>query len=402
MKTSIISILDRICKYSFLLAVFVLPFSKALTEIFIVSTILSWFCYRLGIGNFSGSKKYVFVIFGLFVIFSSLSAFGSGYPLIAMRGMLKLLKFVLTAFILSELAVDARWLKWLLYTAFASFAFILLDSLAQLFFGFDLIRAFSYERGNDKVRLTGPFISYGLLAAFLIAAIPILISFVLIQKKWINRIVLSVIAFLSIFLLYHTHSRSAWIAFAIALFLFSFLLRKRSLQIALIVFLILTPFVFPRYALIHFDISNQEQSLVERYYLWDRAIQVIRAEPLFGCGINTFTRNYPKYDQTKNWRVPGYPVHNGFLQTAAESGLIALALFLTIIGMAARSGWKAFSVRKGPVSLLAAGILTGFIALLCQGFSDTTFHNPQSGLLLWLFIGLLISIDQWNIRDFTT
>lgn len=398
MKTSIISVLDRICKYSFLIAVFVLPFSKALTEIFIASTILSWFCHRLGIGNFAGSKKYVFVIFGLFIIFSSLSAFGSGYPLIAMRGMLKLLKFVLMAFILLELVKNARWLKWLLYAAFASFAFILLDSLVQFFVGFDLVRAFSYQRGNFKVRLTGPFISYGLLAAFLIAAIPILVSFVFIQKKWINRIVLSVFTFLSAFLLYHTHSRSAWIASAIALFVFSFLIRKRGLQIALIVFLVLAPFVFPHYALIHLDITNKEQSLVERYYLWDRAIQVIRAKPLFGCGINTFTRNYPKYDQTKNWRVSGYPVHNGFLQTAAESGLIALALFLAIIGMALKSGWRVFSIRKGQISLLAAGLLTGFIALLCQGFADTTFHNPQSGLLLWLFIGILISMDQWNIH----
>ena len=167
----------------------------------------------------------------------------------------------------------------------------------------------------------------------------------------------------------------------------------------LIAILFLAPFVFPYNSLVHLNVVNKEQSLVERFYLWDRAIQVVRARPLFGCGINTFTRNYSKYDQTKSQLVSGYPVHNGFLQIAAESGLVALTFFLVIIVMAIKSGWKAFSISEGNKKLWAAGLLTGLVALLCQGFADTTFHNPQSGLLLWLFIGMLISIDQWNIDD---
>lgn len=399
-QSKTISKLYNVCIYSFSFAIFFLPFSKALVEIFITATILSWFLYRLSVGNFYGNRKSVFIIFGLFIFISLLSAIDSGYPVIAFRGALKLIKFVLMAFIFSELASDSRWFKRMLRFALASYSILIFDCFAQLFIGYDLISGFPYQSGNFRIRLMGPFISYGLLAAFLIAAIPILLALIFHQKSLKDKIVFSVLALASILILYYTHSRSAWIASAVALLIFSFLTRKRMIQITLIVILILAPYVIPnvipRQALVHFDEFNKEQSLVERYYLWDRAVQVIRAEPLFGCGINTFSKNYLKYDQTGNWRVPNFPVHNGFLQIAAESGLIALGFFMVIILMAIRSGWKVFSSQIGEAHALAAGVLASFIALLCQGFADTTFHNPQSGLLLWLFIGLLISIDQWS------
>ena len=395
-QAKIISKLDCICKYSLLLAIFVLPFSKALMDIFITATILSWFLYRLSIGNFYGDKKYLFVIFGLFIIVSSLSSINSGYPSEALRGTIRLFKFVLVAFILSELATDPKWLKKLLYVAFLSYALVILDSLTQLFAGQDFIRGFSYQHGNSQVRLMGPFISYGLLAAFLIAMTPIVAVFMLNNRSWIWKIVFAIFTLASIFLLYKTQSRGAWIASIVAWSAFSFFTRNRSIQIALIAILVVAPLVLPYNALIHLDEFGKEQSLVERYYLWDRAVQVIRAKPLFGCGNNTFIKNYQKYDRTKNQRVPEYPAHNGFLQIAAGSGLIALGLFLVIIAMALKSGWRAFSNYTGEMKLLAAGLLTGFIALLCQGFIATTFHNPQSGLLLWLFVGLLISIEKWS------
>lgn len=391
--------LKKACELSFLASLLVLPFSKALLEITLAVTFISWFVYKLKQGSFAADKTQVFTLFGLLMIFSSVSAFDSGYPLVALRGMLKLLKFILAAFVAIELSRNPKWLKQLFVVALVAYTILISDSVAQLIFGKDLIADIPYQYTDLQIRLTGPFISYGLLAAFLIAILPIMVVFAFSKNNLsrFQRLLFFILTAASFFLLYKTHSRGAWIASVISWATFSYLVRKRIVWVLLVTLLILVPLVLPYNTLVHLDRERKEQSLVERYHLWNRAIQVIQARPLFGCGINTFTRNYTKFDKTKSWRVPGYPVHNGFLQLAAESGLISLLLFLAIIGMAVRFGWKGFQNSSGEKKLLAMGLLTGFIALLCQGVIDTTFHNIQSGVLLWFYIGLLLSIKDWNM-----
>jgi len=130
--------------------------------------------------------------------------------------------------------------------------------------------------------------------------------------------------------------------------------------------------------------------LIERYRLWERAGQVIIKRPLFGCGINTYTKNYPLYDEVKNWRVPGYYVHNGYLQLAAETGLTSLFLFLLVIGRSLLSGLKAIRSSPPHSKMIVIGIFCGCIALLIQAGVDTTLHNLQPATLIWLFLGLLM------------
>lgn len=385
----------QIAEYSFLAALFILPFSKALLEIFLTVSFISWFISKMVDRSSLCTKRRLFVLAGLFIIVSSLSAFGSGYPLTAARGMIKLIKYSMVMLIAVDLFQDPAALKRLAKVAFVSFCLILLDTFVQYFSGKDFILGLPLQFTDVQVRVTGPFAFYGLLAAFLIVSLPILISSVL--NKEINlfyRILFGCLAVLTIFLLYKTHSRGAWVASFGSLLLLAFLIRKKILFIILILSLLAVPFVLPRNALIHLDARNKEQSAVERYHLWHRAIDVIKARPLLGCGVNTYILNYSKFDTRKNWRVPGYYAHNGYLQLAAETGLISFFLFLWIMVLSLLSGYEAFRRASGKNQLFVAALLCGFCALLLQVSIDTTLHNLQSAVLIWLMAGLLIALGE--------
>ena len=146
--------------------------------------------------------------------------------------------------------------------------------------------------------------------------------------------------------------------------------------------------------IIHLDADNREQSLVERYYLWDRALNVIRAKPFGGTGINTYAAAHAKYDKTQNWRVRNYYAHNGYLQTAAETGLIGLGLLLAGLWLLLRRGLhRVRDYGNAPISVRLWAVLTGVFAFLIMSLVDTVMHNNQSVKLFWLWLGLLAALS---------
>ncbi len=392
----------KITEYSFLAALFILPFSKALLEVFLTVAFISWFLSRILDHSPLCAKKWLFMIVGFFIISSSISAIGSAYPLTAARGIVKLIKYSMVFLISVDLFQDPAILKRLSRVMLACFCLILFDSIVQYFSGKDFILGLPLQFTDRQIRVTGPFIFYGLLAAFLIAALPILISVILNKKiNWFYKVPIAVLTIISVLLLYKTQSRGAWLAAFGSWLLFALLMRKKILFALLVALFLIIPSFLPHNALIHLDADRKEQSVVERYYLWSRAVDVIKARPLFGCGVNTYVLNYPKFDTIKNWRVPGYYAHNGYLQLAAETGLLSLSLFLCIILFSLISSYRAFLRTDPENKFFVAALISSFTALLLQASVDTTLHNLQSAILIWFMAGLLIAIGESKQASFS-
>ena len=395
-KAFLIGKLEQIAEISFLGALFVLPFSKAALEFLLSAAGVSWFFSKIASGSTLSHKQFLFLVMGLFVVSSSVSAFSSGFPLIAVRGIVKVIKYSLVLLITADLSRNPDKLKRICIVGLFCFMLVVADATVQRIAGRDLLSGIPVQYADQQIRLTAPFRAYGLLGAFLIGTLPVLASFGLIKGKIHigKRILLLILFGMGIYILYKTHSRGAWLAAFGSWVLFFLMTRNKYLIFAFAIFLLIAFFALPRNALIHLDTEQKEQSLVERYYLWDRAIHVIKARPWFGCGINTYTRNYLGFDQTKNWRVPGYYVHNGYLQIGAETGLVSLFLFVFLLGIGLRSGYTAFRRSTDAKKPFIAGLITGFVALLLQASVDTTLHNTQSAVLIWFFLGLLIASND--------
>jgi O-antigen ligase len=122
--------------------------------------------------------------------------------------------------------------------------------------------------------------------------------------------------------------------------------------------------------------------------------------PIQGVGLGNFPELEPKYtaetiDLIAVRHVLGKAVvHNTYLETFAELGLIGSILFLAIIQGAFASVIRGVRATTSAgdlrTSLLVRGLTAGAVGLLTVYFFDSAQYQKQ----LWLILGLLIAVPR--------
>jgi O-antigen ligase/tetratricopeptide (TPR) repeat protein len=184
------------------------------------------------------------------------------------------------------------------------------------------------------------------LAAILALAIPFVLAFLLVERRNTWRIAWSALLLLYGFASAVTLSRGPWLglaaacgAMAIAAVRLRVIILKRSalwwsLAILAIagVFLVDSTAVLRR--LQQFANLRADPSFTGRFVFYNAAFRMIRAHPITGVGLENFGVLYPQYRPLEPETVPpdSVPtmVHNGYIQAAATTGIIGLALSLAL------------------------------------------------------------------------
>ena len=382
--------LDRGVYLAILTYLAALAFSTALMEIACVVALLGWAVLKFERRQWKSLpvEKETFFFLAVFAMLSVISFFWSEFPKQSFRGIFKVLKQVLLFWMVTEtLNTPARQ-----KTAFRVLTFVFiglgLDGAWQYVFGKDLIRHIAFEPASSGPRISASFHNYGLLASFVISFLPPLVSRFERSAAWTQKLGASLATALGLLLLFWTRLRGAWVALfgGICFFLWN---SKKRMYLALVLLAALGGlFALPRSMVIHLDSQGKEQSLIERFYLWDRAIQVVKARPWTGTGINTYSVAHQKYDRTQSWRVKNYYAHNGYLQIAAETGLPSLFCLLTFFFLYFRGAFQ--TLRKIPEGMerrTLVGFLTGLVNFLILAVIDTIFHNPPAVMGFWFLMG---------------
>lgn len=382
------SILNRTVYFALLVFLVALTFSTALTEISLAVALVAWLILKRRQSLPFPFEGKMFAALSAFVLLCVLSFFWSEFPTQSFRGVLKTLKQFFLFWMVAETLADSQRHQAAVKVLVFTFIFLGLDGAWQYVFGSDLLRGFPYEAASSGPRISASFHNYGLLAAFLITFFPILVSRLEAPARARNQFLIALGILFGVLLLFWTRLRGAWIAFGIGS-LFNLWIKKRRRTFA---FIILAGafgfFLLPRSMVIHLDLYGKEQSLVERFYLWDRAVDVIRARPLTGTGINTYAVAHQKYDRRRSWRVQNYYSHNGYLQMAAETGIPSLVCFLAFLFFYFKNAMQ--RLRVEPQSMenrVLVDFLTGMLNFLILGLIDTGFHNPPSILGFWFLAG---------------
>ena len=373
-------------------------FSSALTEIASMTALAFWLLHRISKKDASlPADKKTFLLLVLFTGWCLLSLLWSEAIQNSFRGSLKVLQhamiFLLVADGLKEQEGRKKW--EILFIVLA--AIIFLDGFFQYFAGKDLIRGFPYHMASSGRRVTASFKTYGLFACWLIMVVPLAAAVGLNyrkQGKKAHALLYALVFLAGLALLFLTRSRGAWLAFIAGNF--ALLIYKRQ-WVWLGVFIVglgIGVSQLPASMIIHLDIHRKEQSLIERYHLWKRALDVIKARPVTGTGINTYSVAHQKYDTTKNWRVQNYYVHNGYLQMAAEIGAPGLLLFLTFLAhciLRIFSGLKSLPPDRQFITL---GLLAGILNFLAFTAVDTVLHNAQPVMTFYFVLGLAYAYSR--------
>lgn len=137
-----------------------------------------------------------------------------------------------------------------------------------------------------------------------------------------------------------------------------------------------------------------------RIDLWAAAVRGFHLHPWFGLGAGNFQARSldlltttPGVDLRASYVAVGRPVHNAYLETLTELGVVGFALFLLVIFLTALSLFgvarRARAVRDREMERLTWALL---VALF--GFSlSAIFLSNQLGKPLWIFVGLAVALD---------
>jgi len=199
-------------------------------------------------------------------------------------------------------------------------------------------------------------------------------------EKLLN-LISNLIIFLLLILCY---SKSSFIAIICLILIFVLKIYKNKKIIYLIplkiyILSILSPVI---YSLLKFDLKVLPSTISERLVLSNIAGEVLSKHPLFGLGLNNFISNiiYSKALRVPFWFLQ--PVHNIYLLTAAETGLIGLGIsFYFVIK------YLNYLIQNNKFAYVLI-----IIAILVTGLFDHYWLTLQQNILLVsLFLGLSLN-----------
>jgi len=154
------------------------------------------------------------------------------------------------------------------------------------------------------------------------------------QKKYISKLFYFVCVTFSIYAIFLTGSRGAFIASLAAILVIplTYLKQAMRLKILLLFIIAMSAFLianfvpvttFERFSRIPAELRGGHLS--QRIYLWEAGFQVYQNNPILGVGAGAFPYAMSKF-------YGGMTVaHNTFLSILAEEGLIGLTFFILII-----------------------------------------------------------------------
>ncbi|WP_026735472.1 O-antigen ligase family protein [Fischerella sp. PCC 9605] len=219
------------------------------------------------------------------------------------------------------------------------------------------------------VRVVGYFNNPNVLATYLILLIPIVAS--LIKHPHAPTWMIGLLVALASVALLLTFSRSSIIALLLALGVT--LTRKK-------------PFVFIFFAILVAATLLNPLSIgrlatgYARFSAWSIAIEMILQKPLFGVGLGNF----------RTYAVNFWHAHNLFLHIAAEAGLIAGTLLLTIVLVAIKQALE-LSRCGGRTRLIGQAFTVAFIAFGIASLMDNAYNTTAVSYTFWLLLGLLVA-----------
>lgn len=126
----------------------------------------------------------------------------------------------------------------------------------------------------------------------------------------------------------------------------------------------------------------------DRGILWERGVKLFVSNPLLGVGLANYENALRKYYSNIEEKEV-LPSHNQYIQMAAETGILGLLAYLTIVLCSIKNAYEVFAgSSKREMKLMALGFL-GMMTWYCvqSNFNNYLFGDKYS-MIFWLMLGL--------------
>jgi len=232
-------------------------------------------------------------------------------------------------------------------------------------------------------RILGPFESPNYLAMYILPAVVMLALVLLGNNKPIKLAINKIFAYISIFILLVSLIMSQSIAAILALVLVVSIYlyinfpkaRAYILTILVLLSILFSTVIFSKKV-------SKSDSFFSRLEIYKAAVQISSDHLLVGIGLGNFNDSFGGYiinvPDRMNWEAL-HP-HNLFLNYLVSLGIPGLALFLLLVAKTIRKdSWENKALYFFP-----------FLAIILNGFIDTTFFKNDLAIIFWLFYAFLI------------
>jgi O-antigen ligase len=141
-----------------------------------------------------------------------------------------------------------------------------------------------------------------------------------------------------------------------------------------------------------------DASSIDRYYMWQAGLEMIRDKPVFGQGPGMILRIYPSYRWPEAPNAQAPHLHNNALQLAAERGIPCLVFWLWWTARALLDAWREWrrpgdERGRGGAAWAAVAALGVWTAVLMSGLFE---YNLGDSEVLMFF--LLVSALPYALR----
>jgi O-antigen ligase len=271
--------------------------------------------------------------------------------------------------------------KTLIWVMAAVLAFICLREIRN----FSLGGSFDYDK-----RSRGPFWTVGLgpnhFGAWLAYLGSFLLGIALVDDNKRRKLLLMGAAAMSVYPLFSTYSRGSWAAVLVALTAFG-LLQKRLILALLVVLVITWQAILPktvveRVSMTETESGEMESSAALRLELWERAEELFQENPVFGIGYQGFSRSVNVQGLTN--------VHNYYMQTAAEQGVIGLFMLGLGLLLSGSSAFRLFRKGRTPFQRgMGLGFLGAVLAMAVGNLFGDRWSYFSVGAYFWVMWGVV-------------
>ena len=388
-------------------AIILLPFSVAIAP-GVSNTVIG-----IMIGSFlieKGFKKeklcrlsLPLIIFGVFMLIGAVSFINSVDRGDSLRGMFKLLKFLMIFLICSQQIKNKEHFWRIGISTACAISLTGIDALWQLFLGKDFIRGHSLQGVIGLMRGTASFPGCNALGIYLTALTPLVAGLALFSTRLKSRIFFSAASLIGCLGVYLSLSRGAGLGLFVSVLFLSLIRKNKIIVTGLILLLMVYPFVMPENIKEWAKTRNNNPLLViidpARMSIFENSINMISDHPLIGVGINTFSKNYGKY-RTANAQArfktsATIYAHNNFLQMAGETGLLGLGAFLIFLFFVLKAAWQAYQKNPDPfLKAFSISVFAAIFAFLINGLTETSLYHSRLVMIFWFLVGLGLALGK--------
>jgi O-antigen ligase len=136
-----------------------------------------------------------------------------------------------------------------------------------------------------------------------------------------------------------------------------------------------------------------------RAELWGETMSLVRAYPIFGCGLGGYESAFPKYKVSGPLSSDDY-AHNDYLQILAEMGIVGGAIVFLLAGATVRAAFRGALDTSNPRTWsLALGCAGALTAILVHSTADFNLYIPANAMVVSWIAGIATSVSYINVKQ---